>query len=143
ITLDVTVGTDSVGRRWYGTRRSTEFFFWEWFMVLDRFNPLRRIGLATDQVSVLSDLGHCRPVGSAKSCRPKANPATKMLLRLTVQRNESVNAKDSELMRWLNAKAKERLCAKAKERLCAKAKERLYAKAKERLMQGLGVVPLD
>ncbi|MED6198912.1 hypothetical protein PIB30_071059, partial [Stylosanthes scabra] len=43
-------------------------------------------------------------VGSAKSCRPKANPATKMLLRLTVQRNEPVNAKDYEMMRWLNAK---------------------------------------
>ncbi|MED6108185.1 hypothetical protein PIB30_021131 [Stylosanthes scabra] len=56
----VTVGTDSVGRRWYGTRRSTGFFFWERFMALDRFNPLRRIGLATDQVSVLSELGHCQ-----------------------------------------------------------------------------------
>ncbi|MED6146541.1 hypothetical protein PIB30_035335 [Stylosanthes scabra] len=42
----------------------TGFFFWEWFMALDR------------------------SVGSAKSCRPKSNPATKMLLRLTVQRNE-------------------------------------------------------
>ncbi|MED6113539.1 hypothetical protein PIB30_071717, partial [Stylosanthes scabra] len=31
-----------------------------------------------------------KPVGSAKSCRPKANPATKMLLRPTVQRNEPV-----------------------------------------------------
>ncbi|MED6187223.1 hypothetical protein PIB30_074420 [Stylosanthes scabra] len=38
----------------------TGFFFWEWFMALDRFNPLRRIGLATDQVSVLSDLSHCQ-----------------------------------------------------------------------------------
>ncbi|MED6194906.1 hypothetical protein PIB30_032934 [Stylosanthes scabra] len=38
----------------------TGFFFWEWFMALDRFNPLRRIGLATDQVSVLSDLCHCQ-----------------------------------------------------------------------------------
>ncbi|MED6130489.1 hypothetical protein PIB30_001577 [Stylosanthes scabra] len=38
----------------------TGFFFSEWFMALDRFNPLRRIGLATDQVSVLSDLCHCQ-----------------------------------------------------------------------------------
>ncbi|MED6142750.1 hypothetical protein PIB30_000312 [Stylosanthes scabra] len=38
----------------------TRFFFWEWFMVLDRFNSLRRIGLATDQVSVLSGLCHCQ-----------------------------------------------------------------------------------
>ncbi|MED6122288.1 hypothetical protein PIB30_038488 [Stylosanthes scabra] len=34
-----------------------------------------------------------RPAGSAKSCKPKANPATKMLLRLTVQRNEPVRYK--------------------------------------------------
>ncbi|MED6189620.1 hypothetical protein PIB30_097793, partial [Stylosanthes scabra] len=31
-----------------------------------------------------------KPVGSAKSCRPKANPATKMLLWPTVQRKEPV-----------------------------------------------------
>ncbi|MED6182619.1 hypothetical protein PIB30_030237 [Stylosanthes scabra] len=38
----------------------TRFFFWDWFMALDRFNPLRRIGLATNQVSVLLDLCHCQ-----------------------------------------------------------------------------------
>ncbi|MED6183628.1 hypothetical protein PIB30_039468 [Stylosanthes scabra] len=31
-----------------------------------------------------------KPVDSAKSCRPKANSATKMLLRPTVQKNEPV-----------------------------------------------------
>ncbi|MED6225521.1 hypothetical protein PIB30_094482, partial [Stylosanthes scabra] len=38
----------------------TGFLSWEWFMVLDRFNPLKWIGMATDQVSVLSDLCHCQ-----------------------------------------------------------------------------------
>ncbi|MED6140210.1 hypothetical protein PIB30_090994 [Stylosanthes scabra] len=43
-----------------GHDNRTGFFFWEWFMALDWFNPLRRIGLATDQVSVLSDLRHSK-----------------------------------------------------------------------------------
>ncbi|MED6187537.1 hypothetical protein PIB30_077389 [Stylosanthes scabra] len=38
----------------------TGFLSWEWFMVLDRFNPLKWIGMATDHVSVLSDLCHCQ-----------------------------------------------------------------------------------
>ncbi|MED6217132.1 hypothetical protein PIB30_014794 [Stylosanthes scabra] len=36
-------------------------------MVLNRFNPLRRIGLETDQVSVLSDLCHCQTEAYAEA----------------------------------------------------------------------------
>ncbi|MED6209288.1 hypothetical protein PIB30_053247, partial [Stylosanthes scabra] len=62
----------------------TGFFFWGMVHGSEPVDPLRRIGEATDQVSVLSGLGHCRPKANP------ANPATKMLLRLTVQRNEPV-----------------------------------------------------
>ncbi|MED6109285.1 hypothetical protein PIB30_031945 [Stylosanthes scabra] len=46
----MTVDSDSVGRRGMGHDDRSGFLSWEWSMVLDRFNPLKWIGLATDQL---------------------------------------------------------------------------------------------
>ncbi|MED6158134.1 hypothetical protein PIB30_029931 [Stylosanthes scabra] len=66
----------------------TGFFFWGMVHDSESVDPLRRIGDATDQHRFYRAWVTIKPVGSAESCRPKANSATKMLLRLTVQRNE-------------------------------------------------------
>ncbi|MED6113093.1 hypothetical protein PIB30_067751 [Stylosanthes scabra] len=72
ITLDVTVGTDSVGRRGMGHDDRTGFLSWEWFMVLDQFNPLKWIGLASIRYRFYRTRVIVRPVGSTKLRRPKA-----------------------------------------------------------------------
>ncbi|MED6218197.1 hypothetical protein PIB30_024682 [Stylosanthes scabra] len=51
----------------------TGFLSWEWFMVLDRFNPLKWIGMATDQVSVLSDLCRCQTASLSVEAIPHCN----------------------------------------------------------------------
>ncbi|MED6113058.1 hypothetical protein PIB30_067457 [Stylosanthes scabra] len=68
----MTVGTDSVGRRGMGHDDRIRFLSWEWFMVLDRFNLLKWIGLASTGYWFYRTQVIVRPVGSTKSCRPKA-----------------------------------------------------------------------
>ncbi|MED6172050.1 hypothetical protein PIB30_046556 [Stylosanthes scabra] len=64
--------------------------FWEWFMVLNRLTLLEGLVRQPTKHRFYRAWVTVKPVGSAKSCRPKANPATNMLLRPTVQRNEPV-----------------------------------------------------
>ncbi|MED6153271.1 hypothetical protein PIB30_100297, partial [Stylosanthes scabra] len=63
---------------------------WGWFMVLNRMTLLEGLVRQPTKHRFYQAWVTVKPVGSAKSCRPKANPATKMLLRLTVQKNEPV-----------------------------------------------------
>ncbi|MED6175757.1 hypothetical protein PIB30_081360 [Stylosanthes scabra] len=62
--------------------------FGEWFMVLNRLTLLEGLVRQLTKHRFYRAWITVKPVGSTKSCRPKANPATKMLLRPTVQRNE-------------------------------------------------------
>ncbi|MED6160179.1 hypothetical protein PIB30_048908 [Stylosanthes scabra] len=66
----------------------TGFFFGEWFMVLNRLTLLEGLVRQPTKHRFYRAWVTIKPVGSVKSCRPKANQATKMLLRPTVQRNE-------------------------------------------------------
>ncbi|MED6164605.1 hypothetical protein PIB30_091772 [Stylosanthes scabra] len=65
--------------------------FWEWFMVLNRLTLLEGLVRQLTKYRFYRAWATVKPVGSAKPCRSKANPATKMLLRPTVQRNEPAN----------------------------------------------------
>ncbi|MED6109926.1 hypothetical protein PIB30_038102 [Stylosanthes scabra] len=62
--------------------------FGERFMVLNRLTLLEGLVRQPTKYRFYRAWVTVKPVGSAKSCRPKANSATKMLLRPTVQRNE-------------------------------------------------------
>ncbi|MED6213654.1 hypothetical protein PIB30_095351 [Stylosanthes scabra] len=64
--------------------------FGEWFMVLNRLTLLEGLVRQPTKHQFYRAWVTVKPVGSAKSRRPKANPATKMLPRPTVQRNEPV-----------------------------------------------------
>ncbi|MED6207986.1 hypothetical protein PIB30_040760 [Stylosanthes scabra] len=64
--------------------------FWEWFMILNRLTLLEGLVRQPTKYRFYRTWVTVKPVDSAKSCRPKANPATKMLLRPTVQRSDPV-----------------------------------------------------
>ncbi|MED6182098.1 hypothetical protein PIB30_025477 [Stylosanthes scabra] len=74
----------SSGLQEYGLRRSNRVPFLGTDYGISRFVPLKWIGLALTKYRFYRTWVTVRPVGSTKSCRPKANPATSDI-RLTVQ----------------------------------------------------------
>ncbi|MED6221523.1 hypothetical protein PIB30_055619 [Stylosanthes scabra] len=93
ITLVVTVEIDSVWSAMvWDTTIEPGSSFWEWFMVMNRLTLLEGLVRQPTKHRFYRAWVTVKPVGSAKSCRPKANLATKMLLRPTVQRNERLRA---------------------------------------------------
>ncbi|MED6140724.1 hypothetical protein PIB30_096242 [Stylosanthes scabra] len=71
--LDVTVDSDSVGRLGMGQDDRTRSLSLKWFMALDRFNPLKWIGLASTRYRFYRIWVIVRPVSSTKLCRPRDN----------------------------------------------------------------------